>query len=119
MGNTNPMSFTSKIYKIASKIPKGRAATYGQLAKLAGSPRAGRAVGMCMKRNPDMKIVPCHRVVGSDGKLTGYSPQPKANDKQPTTQKDKLNLKKKILLKEGVIFIGDRVNLARSLWKGK
>ena len=69
------MTFTEKVYKIAAKIPKGKVATYGQLAKMAGKPRAARAVGMCMKHNPDMKVVPCHRVVASDGKLTGYSPK--------------------------------------------
>jgi len=101
------MSFSSKIYKIAAKIPRGRVATYGQLAKMAGSPRAARAVGMCMKKNPDMKIVPCHRVVASDGKLTGYSAG------------NGITTKKKMLLKEGVIFTGNRVNLARSQWRGK
>ena len=100
------MSFTEKIYKIASKIPKGRVATYGQLAKMAGSPRAARAVGMCMKHNPDMKVVPCHRVVASDGTLTGYA----FGSGIPT--------KKKMLLKEGVAFKGERVNLSRSQWKG-
>ncbi len=82
-------------------------ATYGQLAKMAGSPRAGRAVGMCMKKNPDMKIVPCHRVVASDGKLTGYSAG------------KGIATKKKMLLNEGVIFKGDHVDLASSGWKGK
>ena len=100
------MSFTEKIYKITSKIPKGRVATYGQLAKMAGSPRAARAVGMCMKHNPDMKVVPCHRVVASDGTLTGYA----FGSGIPT--------KKKMLLKEGVAFKGERVNLSRSQWKG-
>lgn len=101
------MLFSEKIYKIAAKIPKGKVATYGQLAKMAGSPRAARAVGMCMKHNPDMKIVPCHRVVASDGKLTGYSAG------------SGIATKKKILLKEGVAFKGDRVDLTRSGWKGK
>lgn len=100
------MSFTEKIYKIASKIPKGKVATYGQLAKMAGNPRAARAVGMCMKHNPDMKVVPCHRVVASDGKLTGYA----FGNGIPT--------KKKMLLKEGVVFKGERVNLSRSQWRG-
>lgn len=113
------MSFSEKIYKIAAKIPKGRVATYGQLAKMAGSPGAGRAVGMCMKHNPDLKKVPCHRVVASDGKLTGYSPQPTTNNKRPTTKKQKLELKKKKLLEEGVVFKGERVDLAHSGWREK
>ena len=101
------MTFQDKIYKIAAKIPKGRVATYGQLAKMAGKPRAARAVGMCMKHNPDMKTVPCHRVVASDGKLTGYA----FGNGIPT--------KKKMLLKEGVVFKGERVDIAHSGWRGK
>jgi len=54
-------------------IPVGETRTYGQLAKLAGSPHAARAVGGAMARNRWPLIVPCHRVVGSSGKLTGYS----------------------------------------------
>ena len=102
------LSFADKIYKIAADIPRGKVATYGQLAKMAGSPKAARAVGMCMKHNPDQKIVPCHRVVASDGKLTGYSAQGGVSEK------------KKKLLKEGVLFLGERVDLMRSGWgRGK
>ncbi len=67
------MTFTEKIYLIAKKIPKGKVATYGRLARMAGSPRAARAVGMAMKCNPDKSKVPCHRVVASNGALTGYA----------------------------------------------
>lgn len=98
-------SFRQKVYSIASSIPKGKVATYGQLAKLAGNPLASRAVGMFMRTNPDLKIVPCHRVVGSNGRLTGYSAG------------EGLVTKKKILILEGVKFSGhDRVDLSSSLW---
>ncbi len=99
--------FQEKVHKLAQKIPKGKVATYGQLAQMAGSPGAARAVGMCMKTNPDRDITPCHRVVASDGKLTGY-----AFGKGVST-------KKEILLKEGVGFVGDRVDLKTSQWNGK
>lgn len=99
----NP-TFRDRVYSIAKQIPKGKVVTYGQLAKLAGSPRAARAVGMCMKTNPDMKIIPCHRVVASNGRLTGYS----AGEGVPT--------KKQMLMKEGVLFLGDRVDLKSSRW---
>lgn len=92
-------SFTERVYTIAARIPAGKVATYGQLAALAGNPRAARAVGMAMHRNPDRSRVPCHRVVASDGSLTGY-----AYGKGVIT-------KKKMLLDEGVAFIGDRVDL--------
>ncbi|HLP44091.1 MAG TPA: MGMT family protein [Candidatus Nanoarchaeia archaeon] len=101
------MTFKEKIYNIAAKIPKGKVATYGQLATIAGNPQASRVVGLSMKTNPDMNTVPCHRVVASDGKLTGY-----AFGKGIVTKKEKL-------LEEGVVFKGDRVDLAISKWNGK
>ena len=67
------MNFKERVYKICRSIPKGKVATYGQLAKLAGKSKAARAVGVFMKNNPDVPQTPCHRVVASDGKLTGYS----------------------------------------------
>jgi O-6-methylguanine DNA methyltransferase len=97
--------FKNKVYKICSSIPKGKVATYGQLARLAGKPKAARAVGVFMKNNPDAPIVPCHRVVASDGGLTGYSGE------------GGIAQKKKMLKKEGVLFKGDRVDLSISKWK--
>lgn len=98
--------FKQKIYALTDKIPKGKVATYGQLARLAGKPKAARAVGACMRTNPNAPYTPCHRVVASDGKLTGYS-----LGKGITT-------KRKMLEKEGVSFINDKVNLEISLWDG-
>ena len=97
--------FRERVYKITSQIPYGKVATYGQIAELAGGPRAARVVGMYMKRNPDAPIVPCHRVVASDGKLTGYS------------ARDGIKSKREMLIAEGVIFDGDRVDLEKSLWR--
>jgi O-6-methylguanine DNA methyltransferase len=97
--------FQQKVYAIAQQIPRGKVVTYGQLAKLAGSPGAARAVGMCMKCNPNMKLIPCHRVVASNGKLTGY-----AFGRGIQTKKSKLQ-------KEGVYFIMDAVDLQVSQWK--
>lgn len=96
-------SFRERIYALTRRIPKGRVATYGQLAKLAGRPKAARAVGVCMKINPYAPNTPCHRVVAADGRLTGYS-APGGVAK-----------KKAMLLAEGVLFSGDRVDLSRSL----
>ena len=61
------MNFKEKVYKICRSIPKGKVVTYGQIARLAGKPKAARAVGSFMKNNPDAPIVPCHRVVASNG----------------------------------------------------
>lgn len=97
--------FQNKVYEIVKKIPKGKVATYKQIAKIAGRPRACRAIGSCMHKNQDPKTVPCHRVVASDGSLSGY-----AFGKGIAT-------KKKILLAEGVVFKGNQVDLSRSNWK--
>ena len=56
-----------------AKVPYGRTATYGELATRAGNPRAARAVGMVMNRNPIPIVLPCHRVVGASGSLVGYA----------------------------------------------
>lgn len=55
------------------KIPYGETRTYKQQAELAGNPKAIRAVGMANNQNPIMIVIPCHRVLGSDGSLTGYA----------------------------------------------
>lgn len=55
------------------KIPYGEVRTYGQLAAALGNPKAGRAVGSACHRNPLCIVVPCHRVIGADGSLTGYA----------------------------------------------
>jgi len=60
------------VYRTVRKIPSGKVLTYKQVAKLIGSPKAARAVGNALNKNPDMKNIPCHRVVRSDGKVGGY-----------------------------------------------
>ena len=56
-----------------ARVPYGELTTYGALAARAGRPRAARAVGMVMNRNPLPIVLPCHRVVGSTGSLVGYA----------------------------------------------
>jgi len=65
--------FQTKVWKALQKIPYGETRSYGELAKLTGNPKASRAVGMANNRNPAAIIVPCHRVIGHDGSLTGYA----------------------------------------------
>jgi methylated-DNA-[protein]-cysteine S-methyltransferase len=93
--------FAQKVYEITKQIPRGKVATYGQIATLAGSPGAARAVGMCMKHNLYAPVVPCHRVVGANGQLTGFS------------AKGGIAKKKSMLMTEGVTFIGNRVDMKR------
>ncbi|MCD7058453.1 methylated-DNA--[protein]-cysteine S-methyltransferase [Pelagibacterium xiamenense] len=64
--------FEVKVWETLLKIPTGGAATYGAIAKSLGRPSAARAVGRAVGRNPISFVVPCHRVIGSDGTLTGY-----------------------------------------------
>jgi len=92
------------VYAVVAAIPSGKVATYGQIAKLAGAPGAARAVGMCMRHNKDTKAVPCHRVVGSTGKLTGYA------------YGDGIPSKRKMLEREGVKFKNESVDLTLSGW---
>ncbi len=59
------------IYDAVRKIPRGRVATYGQIASLAGNPKGARAVGNALHVNPFPGEIPCHRVVNSQGRLSG------------------------------------------------
>jgi methylated-DNA-[protein]-cysteine S-methyltransferase len=61
----------SDIYKLLIKIPAGNVSTYGDLAKALGNPSASREIGRLLGKNPNPIVVPCHRVVMSDGKLGG------------------------------------------------
>ncbi len=65
--------FQRRVYALCRRIPHGKTRTYAELAALAGSPGAARAVGNCMARNPVPLVIPCHRVVGSHGRLGGFS----------------------------------------------
>jgi methylated-DNA-[protein]-cysteine S-methyltransferase len=65
-------AFQRQIWALTRAIPRGATRSYGQMASLAGREGAARAVGQAMARNPWPVIVPCHRVVGRDGRLTGF-----------------------------------------------
>lgn len=65
--------FHRAVYDAARTIPVGRTCTYAELAAAAGSPKAARAVGQALARNPFPLIVPCHRIIGANGRLTGFT----------------------------------------------
>ncbi len=65
--------FYQAVWNACMEIPKGEVRTYGWIAKRIGKPQAARAVGMALGKNPFAPTVPCHRVVGADGRMTGYS----------------------------------------------
>ncbi|UCD38372.1 MAG: methylated-DNA--[protein]-cysteine S-methyltransferase [Fidelibacterota bacterium] len=64
--------FSLKVLAEVNRIPYGRTATYGNIAERVGHPRAARAVGRAVAANPLSLVIPCHRVVGTNGSLTGY-----------------------------------------------
>lgn len=64
--------FQEKVWQALRAIPYGETRTYGQIAAAVGSPKAARAVGMANHHNPILMAVPCHRVIGANGKLVGY-----------------------------------------------
>ncbi len=64
--------FQRRVWAALSEIPFGKTISYGELARRIGNPRAVRAVGLANGRNPISIVVPCHRVIGADGSLTGY-----------------------------------------------
>ena len=89
------------------KIPKGKVATYGQIALYVGNPRLSQVVGFALHSNPDPENIPCHRVVNRFGcvaKAFAFGGEGKQSE---------------LLLKEGVEFLPDgKVNLEKCLWDG-
>jgi methylated-DNA-[protein]-cysteine S-methyltransferase len=65
--------FNEQVLRELARVPYGATTTYGALAALVGKPRAARAIGTVMNRNPLPIVLPCHRVVGANGALTGYA----------------------------------------------
>ena len=82
--------FQKKVYEALLKVPKGQVLTYREMAAQIGMPGAARAVGHAMATNPFPLVIPCHRIVRSDGTLGHYTPDPK--------------IKRLLLETEGVIF---------------
>ncbi|HWN69064.1 MAG TPA: methylated-DNA--[protein]-cysteine S-methyltransferase [Haliangium sp.] len=65
--------FQQRVWRALVEIPYGRTASYGALAQRIGTPGAARAVGLANNRNPLPIVIPCHRVIGANGSLTGYA----------------------------------------------
>ena len=84
-------SFYQAVWKACAEIPRGQVRTYGWIARRIGKPHAARAVGQALGKNPFAPIVPCHRVVGADGRLTGFSAP------------GGIAAKRRLLLKEGAL----------------
>ena len=89
------MNLDKKIYKKLLEVPKGKITTYGELAKSVGLKNGQRAVGKIMNKNPYPIIIPCHRVVNSNGKIGGYAYGQK--------------IKSDLLTKEGIVIKNGKI----------
>jgi len=97
--------FFTRVYALVARIPRGRVATYGQIARILGAPRSARIVGWAMHDSPEGAGIPCHRVIQQGGTC---SPNFRVGD--PGAQR-------RLLEKEGVRFLLDgRVDLEAHLW---
>lgn len=97
--------FSARVLSVVRRIPPGRVATYGDVAAMAGRPRASRAVGNIMRGCPYLDV-PCHRVIAAGGRLGGYA--------------GNVPLKRALLTAEGLTVVGSRIrNWKRILWKAR
>lgn len=101
------MNTFEKIYEVVKAIPKGKVASYGLVALLAGNPRLARVVGYALHVNPQPGVIPCHRVVTKSGEVSkafAFGGE---------------NMQRQLLIEEGVEFLEDgRVDMSRFLWQG-
>ena len=93
MKNLKGTKFQIKVWNYLKKIPKGKLRTYSQVAKAINKPLAVRAVANAIGKNPFPPIIPCHRVVRSDGSLGGYSGKGGITTKKVLLKKEKIQLK--------------------------
>lgn len=102
------MNTFEKIYEVVKTIPRGKVATYGLVALLAGNPRLARVVGYALHVNPQPGVIPCHRVVTKNGdvsKAFAFGGE---------------NMQRLLLAEEGIEFLEDgRVDMSRFLWNGR
>ena len=99
-------AFNDQVYEVVRQIPRGRVASYGQVARMVGAPRNARFVGYALHVNPEPGIIPCHRVVFKDGRLApGFAFGGEGEQRR-------------LLESEGIAFLDDgRVDMARCQWE--
>ena len=96
-------SFNERVWEKCKRIPKGKVSTYGEIAKAIGSKNSSRAVGNALNKNPFAPIVPCHRVIQSNGSIGGFATGS--------------NKKIKMLKNEGIEIKNGKINLENFLYK--
>lgn len=100
------MSFFETVYALVKQIPRGKVASYGQIARAAGNPRASRAVGYALHVNPEPGVIPCHRVVNREGRLA------------PAFAFGGPEIQAQLLRAEGVFSEDGRVDMERYCYDG-
>jgi methylated-DNA-protein-cysteine methyltransferase-like protein len=99
------VGFFDSVYALVRRIPRGKVATYGQIARLLGAPRSARVVGWAMHGNPSGSRIPWHRVVQQGGSLS------------PTVAPADPGRQRRLLEREGVAFLlSGRIDMARHQW---
>ncbi|HET9522214.1 MAG TPA: methylated-DNA--[protein]-cysteine S-methyltransferase [Candidatus Limnocylindrales bacterium] len=88
--------FDQRVLLAVRDVPWGRTASYGEIARRVGAPRAARAVGGAVGRNPISLVIPCHRIIAADGTLGGYGGD------GPAERQASLERKRELLLREGI-----------------
>lgn len=89
LNKLNGTKFQVKVWKELLKIPSGETRTYKEIAILIGSPNSARAVANACAKNPYTILVPCHRVIRSDGSLGGYSARGGVNKKKKLLEQER------------------------------
>ena len=92
------------IYEQVKRVPRGKVATYGQIASLAGNPRWSRVVGYALHVNPEPGVIPCHRIVDRNGRLS------------PAFAFGGVNMQAELLKREGVEVTDLHVDLSKYMW---
>ena len=103
----NDLNTFEKIYQVVKQIPKGKVATYGQVAAYAGNPHWSQVVGYALHSNPDPENIPCFRVVNRFGELSS------------AFAFGGINVQQQLLEAEGIEVNDGKVELSRYLWDGK
>jgi len=98
------LNITEKIYKKLLQVPPGKITTYGELSRAIGFENGQRVIGQIMKKNPFPVIIPCHRVVRSDGKIGGYA--------------FGMDIKKSMLVKEEICFKKNKIENFENFFLG-
>lgn len=103
MSETKTDTFRQRVYQIIAAIPPGQVTTYGNVAQLAGSPRAARQVGGVLRKLPEGSSLPWHRVINRHGEIS--------------QQGEDFKRQRQALLSEGIMFENGRIDLEKYGWK--